>query len=119
MIRNIVAVIILVPLAAAIAVFAVANRAPVLVSFDPLAAQPPMFSATTPLFVVLLVALIAGVVIGGVAAWLRQAKWRGRARALATELKAARAETEALRNAVEAGRAQGAPAIPYRRSSAA
>src|ERR1043166_1966584 len=97
MIRKIVAIVILLPLALLIMMFAVANRAPVIVSLDPFASQPPMFSATSPLFVVLLVVLIAGVIVGGAAAWARQSKWRRRARRLAAELKASRGEAEALR----------------------
>ena len=53
MIRKIVTVLILVPLALAIVVFAVANRAPVLIAFDPFGAQPPMFAFAAPLFLVL------------------------------------------------------------------
>ena len=55
-----------------------------------------------PLFLLLLVVLIAGVIVGGAAAWLRQSRWRRRARRLAAELKAARAETETLRRRLEA-----------------
>jgi len=120
MIRKIVSFVILVPLALLIAVFAVANRASVRVSLDPFANDPPIYSWTSPLFVILLTMVVIGVIVGGVATWLGQYKWRQRARALAAELKAARAETEALRNAVEtAAPPPGATAIPYRRSSAA
>ena len=61
-----------------------------------------MFAFALPLFLVLLVALIAGVIVGGAAAWSRQSKWRRRARRLSADLKAARAETEALRRQLEA-----------------
>ena len=105
MIRKIVAIVILVPLALLIVLFAVANRAPVTVSLDPFSSQPPMFSATSPLFVVLLVVLVAGVIVGGAAAWMRQSKWRRRARRLAADLKAARAEAETLRRQLDAASA--------------
>jgi len=95
MIRNIVRVLILVPLALLIAMFAVANRAPVLIGFDPFGAQPPMFAYPMPLFLALLAALIAGVIVGGAAAWSRQRKWRSRARRLSGELKIAHAEAAA------------------------
>jgi uncharacterized integral membrane protein len=125
MIRKIVAIVILLPLALLIMMFAVANRAPVTVGFDPLAAQPPMISGTLPLFVVVLTVLTVGVIIGGVASWARQGKWRRRARGLAAELKASRAETEALRQQLAAGAAAQARAstslasIAYRHPSAA
>ena len=125
MIRNIVRVLVLAPLALLIAMFAVANRAPVLIGFDPFGAQPPMFAFVSPLYLALMVALILGVVVGGVAAWMSQNPRRRRARRLAAELKASRAETEALRRQLEAsatepaGKQNSIAAIAYRHPSAA
>src|SRR5437016_2955530 len=124
MLRKIVAALILIPLALMIVLFAVANRAPVAISLDPFGDQSPMFSASLPLFLLLLIVLITGVIIGGVAAWLRQSRWRRRARRLAAELKAARAETEKLRRQVEANAAaqpqqNSIAAIAYRHPTAA
>jgi uncharacterized integral membrane protein len=119
MIRNIVR------LALLIAMFAVANRAPVLIGFDPFGAQPPMFAFVSPLYLALMAALILGVVVGGVAAWMSQGPKRRRARRLAAELKASRAETEALRRQIEANVTMQAEkqtaiaAIAYRHPSAA
>ena len=50
MIRKIVTVLILLPLALAIVLFAVANRAAVTVALDPFAGEPPMFAVALPLF---------------------------------------------------------------------
>jgi uncharacterized integral membrane protein len=125
MLRKIVTVLILVPLALAIVMFAVANRAPVVLGFDPFGAQPPMFAFVAPLFLTLLAALIAGVIVGGAAAWSRQSKWRRRARRLSADLKAARGEIETLRRRLEASAAAQAQAqnsiaaIAYRHPSAA
>lgn len=123
MIRKIVTVLILVPLALAIVMFAVANRAPVVLGFDPFGTQPPMFAFVAPLFLALLAALLAGVVVGGAAAWSRQGKWRTRARRLSGELKAARGEIETLRRRLEASAQAQArnsiAAIAYRHPSAA
>jgi uncharacterized integral membrane protein len=123
MIRRIATALILVPLALAIVMFAVSNRAAVTLAFDPFGAEPPMLSFSMPLFLVLLTALIVGVVVGGAAAWSRQRKWRRRARRHAADLKEARAETEALRRQLEAGAVAQAQAsiaaIAYRHPSAA
>jgi uncharacterized integral membrane protein len=125
MIRKIVTVLILIPLALAIALFAVSNRAPVLIGFDLFGAQPPMLAYPMPLFIALLAALILGVIVGGVSAWSAQRKWRRRARRLAVELKTAQAEATVLRRQLEAPRttpAQGPSsiaAIAYRHPSAA
>jgi uncharacterized integral membrane protein len=124
MIRKFITVLILVPLALAIVLFAVGNRAPVTLAFDPLGSDPPMFSFALPLFLVLLVALIAGVIVGGAAAWSRQSKWRRRARRLSADLKAAHAENAALRRQLETPSVVPQPqtaiaAIAYRHPSAA
>jgi uncharacterized integral membrane protein len=104
MIRKTLAALVLLPLALIIVIFAVANRQAVTVSFDPFGARDPALSATVPLFVLVLVLTIAGVVIGGVAAWRRQRKWRRAARAARAEASALRAELESLR--VRAGVAE-------------
>jgi uncharacterized integral membrane protein len=125
MIRKIVTALILLPIAALIVMFAVGNRAPVMIALDPMAAQPPMFAFSVPLFLLLLIVLILGVIVGGVAAWMRQSRWRRRARRLAAELKASRGETESLRrqmevNASAQAQAQGSiAAIAYRHPNAA
>jgi len=124
MIRKIVTVLILIPLALAIAVSAVSNRAPVALAFDPLGREPPMFTASVPLYLALLAVLILGVIVGGIAAWSAQRKWRRRARRASAELKAAHTELSILRKQLEAARPGTQPptsvaAIAYRHSSAA
>ena len=99
MLRKLVAAVILVPLAIVIVAFAVANRQPITVSFDPFAAADPAASVTLPLFVTIMVALIAGVVIGGAASWLRQGKWRGAARRFERDLQKLRDKVRALEGA--------------------
>src|SRR5437868_14486604 len=100
MIRKTVAALVLVPLAVLIVLFAVANRASVVVSLDPFSAEAPAFAVAAPLFLVVLCALIFGVIVGGLAAWLRQAKWRHAARRLERELEIGRAS---CRERVESG----------------
>jgi len=95
--RKVVATIILVPLAIVIIAFAVANRQNVTVSLDPFNPDVPAASVTEPLFVVLLAVLILGVIVGGIAAWLRQSKSRRTARRLEREVANLRAENDLLR----------------------
>ncbi len=108
MIRKIAYAIILVPLATVIIALAVANRQIVTVTFDPFGGTDPAFALRAPVFVLVFVFVIAGVVIGGVAAWLAQAKWRRAARRLERELAAARADAERLRQQASAA-GEGAP----------
>jgi uncharacterized integral membrane protein len=80
--RKIAWALILVPLAVLIIAFAVANRHDVTVSLDPFSTDHPALALTQPLFVVIFVVLILGVVIGGAASWLRHGRWRRLARRL-------------------------------------
>ena len=95
--RKIIAAIILVPLAVVIIAFAVANRQIVTVSLDPFSAEHPAASLTLPLFALVIVLLVLGVLIGGIAAWLRQSKWRRTARRLEREIADLHIEIEALK----------------------
>jgi uncharacterized integral membrane protein len=96
LLRKIVAVLILVPLAIVIIAFAMVNRQVVTVSFDPFGSNAPAASLALPLFALIIVLLIIGVIVGGVAAWLRQSTWRRRARRLERELGELRAKLDAL-----------------------
>jgi uncharacterized integral membrane protein len=97
LLRKIIAALILVPLAVVIIAFAVANRQIVTVSLDPFSADAPAASLTLPLFALIIVLLIIGVIVGGVAAWLRQSKWRRTAHRLEREVGALRTEVASLK----------------------
>lgn len=84
--KRAIRLIILIPLGIVLVALALANRAPVTLSLDPFRPAEPMASTTVPLFVALLVTLLVGVAVGGVATWLGQGKWRRAARARAREL---------------------------------
>ena len=115
MLRRIVAAIILVPLAIIIVAFAVANRQSVTVSFDPFSAEAPAASLSLPLFALVIGLLIAGVVIGGVASWLRQGRWRGAARRFERELQVLRGKLSAYEAMADsAGGIAGATEPPAR-----
>jgi len=102
MIRKIVSAVILIPLGLVLVALAVANREIITVSFDPFSATDPAFAVRAPLFVLVFVLVIAGVIIGGIAAWLRQSKWRRAARGREAELRATRAEVDRLRRQLAA-----------------
>ena len=103
MIRKTIAALILIPLAVVIVALAIANRHAVTLSLDPLLADKPALAVTLPLFVILLLTLLLGVIVGGVASWLRQGKWRRAARRAEAEARRLRAENEALKVRIEAG----------------
>jgi uncharacterized integral membrane protein len=97
MLRRLFFLFVLVPLALAIVAFAVANRELVTISFDPFSSANPAYAVMLPLYGLALLVLIAGVVVGGAAAWLKQQKWRGTVRRLEAENRALRSEFEAIR----------------------
>lgn len=97
--------LILLPIAVVVVLLAVANRAPVLVSLDPFSRGAPEISFTWPLYAVVFGAVMLGVVIGGIGAWLAQGKNR-RAR------RESRREVHQLRTEVERARARPAQGGP-------
>lgn len=97
MFRKIVTAVIAVPLAVIIIAFAVANRQWITVSFDPFSSASPAYAASMPLFILIFIALILGVIVGGIAAWIRQSKWRRSARRLEGEVHALHDELAAQR----------------------
>ena len=99
MLRRIVGWVVLVPLCLVMIVFALANRQPVAVNFNPLV---PSEAVTTPgvgvpLFLVLFAVLLVGVIMGGVATWFAQGQHRRDERSYRRESERLSREVEALR----------------------
>lgn len=96
MLRKLAFWLIIVPLAIVILMFAVANREIVTVSFDPFSATTPAAAVSVPLYVLIFILVILGVIIGGVASWLRQSRYRRTARRRDADVTALRREIETL-----------------------
>jgi uncharacterized integral membrane protein len=87
--------LIILPVAVVLITLAVINRGPATLAY-----LPPQFgqwSVTLPMFVVLFLALMAGVLIGGAAAWWAQGAHRRNERRLRRESERLKAEAERLR----------------------
>jgi uncharacterized integral membrane protein len=97
MLRKTVTAIIVIPLLIIVVGFAVANRQAVTVSFDPFSATQPAYAVTLPLFVIIFVLLMLGVIVGGTAAWLRQSAWRRLARRLEAQAHELHGEIDLMR----------------------
>lgn len=93
--------VVLVPIAILAIAFAVANRQVVAISFDPFSSGDPVFVLAAPLFLLVFLLLAAGVVIGGVASWRGQGRWRVAARRSAAEAREAQAENARLRTELD------------------
>jgi uncharacterized integral membrane protein len=91
--------LILIPLGVIFVVFAVANRHFVTVSFDPFNSTAPSVSVSVPLFVLIIVVAILGVIAGGCATWFSQRHWRRSARRHEADARTVRAQLDDLRAA--------------------
>jgi hypothetical protein len=109
--RKFLAILILVPLGIVIVMFAVANRETITVSFDPFDRVNPAFALKTPLYALIFALVGLGVLVGGIAAWLRQQKWRSRARRAEAEARDLRSRLDAAepRRSIPAQRDPGTP----------
>ncbi len=90
--------LVIVPIAALILAFAIANRQVVPVSFDPFS-NPDASTAllAAPLFVLLFMALILGTFLGGIATWFSQGATRRRRRDARDDAERWRDEARRLR----------------------
>ncbi len=95
MFRRIVSLLVAFPLGIAIVTLAVANRHQVRLVLDPFKPETPALSLELPFYMYLIGALVLGVILGGVATWMGQSRWRRTARVQGQ--KAARYQAEADR----------------------
>ena len=107
--RKLLTALIGIPVAIVLVLFAVANRGPVVVSLDPFAPDAPALAVQLPLFVIVFLALMAGVVVGGIADWLRQGRYRHEARSRRHEIRRLEAERERMKATTPVG--PGLPAL--------
>lgn len=90
--------LVFVPLAVVGIAFAVANRQIVEVNFDPFATRPSeQIAVQAPLFIVLIVALAFGVLVGGVFTWFSQGKHRRAQRQAHSEMARLRSDVERMK----------------------
>lgn len=104
--RKFFTALIVVPLGLIFIVFAVANRHFVTVSFDPFNSASPAVSVSMPLFVLIIVVAILGVVAGGSATWFGQRRWRRAARQHEADARIAKAQLAELRASMPAARGE-------------
>jgi uncharacterized integral membrane protein len=89
---------VIVPIAIVLLMFAFANRHLVTLSFDPFAGNDVAGpSITAPLFILLILAIGVGVILGGVSSWFKQARLKRQLRDARAEAEEARAEAARLR----------------------
>ncbi len=93
--KRVLQLLVLVPLAIIGIAFSVANRQSVDISFDPFPSGPSgQIAVKAPLFIVIIIALAAGVLLGSLFTWFNQGKHRH-------ALREARGEMARLRGDIE------------------
>lgn len=115
MLRRIVQFAVALPIALLLVTLAVANRHSVSLVLDPFRPGNPAISLVLPLYAYLLGALLVGVLIGGIATWLTQARWRRSARNRAAEAERWHAEADRLSRQGPARTAPSRPLLPASR----
>jgi uncharacterized integral membrane protein len=103
MLNRFMLIAVFVPLAIILVALAVANRAPASFTLDPFNPGNPGLTVQMPLFVLLFAAIVIGMIVGSLATWIKQGRYRKLARQRSQE-------AEALRQA--AARTQAQPAAP-------
>src|SRR5258705_2500260 len=73
-------IVVFVPLAVILIALAVANRELVAFTLDPFNPGNPALTLTLPLFIFLFLALAIGMIVGSLAAWVKQSRYRKLAR---------------------------------------
>jgi hypothetical protein len=101
--RKLVLALVVVPLGLVLITLAVVNRKPALLVLDPFGGGEGGLSLEAPLFLFLLGAFALGLIVGGMATWLRQGKWRRTAREEAREVRELRRQTDRLEKELESG----------------
>jgi uncharacterized integral membrane protein len=118
--KRILWLIVTFPAAILLVTLAVANRHDVQLVLDPTNPANPVLSVSMPFYFYLLLALVAGVILGGIATWMAQGRWRQTARRRTQDAARWQADAERLaRERDDAVNAAGqSPGVAGNRSSA-
>lgn len=106
MLNRIILIAVLVPLAIVLVALAVANRGPAPFTLDPFNPGNPALTWQMPLFVLIFASIVVGMIVGSLATWVKQGRYRKLARQRSQE-------AETLRQAAASTpQARGAPQLP-------
>ncbi|MGB3391236.1 MAG: LapA family protein [Pseudaminobacter sp.] len=80
MLKRFMLIVVFVPLAIILIALAVANRVPTAFTLDPFNPGNPALTVQIPLFFLLFAALVVGMIVGSLATWFKQGRYRKLAR---------------------------------------
>ncbi|OJF90521.1 DUF1049 domain-containing protein [Pararhizobium antarcticum] len=101
MMKKLLNIVVLIPVGIVLIVLSVANRQTVTLALNPFNPADSVLSVSSPFFIFLFLAVIFGLVVGSLATWFGQGKYRKRARNEATEAVKWHAEAEKHRTRAE------------------
>src|SRR5690349_22528135 len=96
MLRRFIWILVALPVAVLLITLSVANRHGVRLVLDPFRPDEPVLSLVLPFYAYLIGMLVIGIVIGGLATWVTQARWRRTARRRAAEAQRWQSEADRL-----------------------
>jgi hypothetical protein len=99
--RKVILALVVVPLGVVLIALAVVNREPAKLILDPFGGTDPGLTLQAPFFLFLLGGFALGLVVGGLASWLNQGKWRRTAREEAREARDWRRQADRLEKELE------------------
>lgn len=99
--RKLILALVVVPLGVVLIALAVVNRSPATLILDPFGGTEPNLTLEAPFFLFLIGAFAIGLIVGGVASWLNQGKWRRTAREEAREARDWRRQADRLEKELE------------------
>ena len=113
MVKRIISLLILIPIAIVLIVLSVANRQAVTLALNPFDRGDQVMSVTLPFFIFLFFAIIVGMIIGSLVTWWNQGKYRSRARSSKKEAVKWHKEADRLKADTEPKKEerQGFPAL--------
>jgi uncharacterized integral membrane protein len=111
MLNRLLIVVIVIPIAVVLIALAVANRGLTAFTLDPFNPGNPALTLNVPLFVLLFAAVALGMILGSLATWVKQGRYRRIARQRTIEVDAARANAARAAKAAPPS-ASGTPALP-------
>ncbi len=99
--KRLVTLLVLVPIGIIIVALAVANRQSVTLNVPPDVGGAPFYSQSIPVYALIFIALLVGMVIGSFATWVKQGKHRKQARVQKVEATKAVFEAEKQKERAE------------------
>lgn len=95
--KTLLKAILVAPFVLVLMIFAIANHDTVTVSLDPLALFDPPLIYAMPLFLPVFLALVLGILIGGIAMWISEGRHRRAAKIHLRDLERQKRNNEGLR----------------------